>query len=267
MMGDNKLVVSIVGVGNMGGAIAKALSKSDKYSVKVFNRSIQKAKDVAKGRKIEVVEDIVDLKNSDVLIIATKPQTLFSFYPTLSSLRAKLYISIAAGVPLYRLKENLKTEKCVRFMPNLAAEINRSVTALTYTEDLGVDEKEIAHSIASSFGEAFYLEEDAFSAFIGISGSAIAFIYEFISALTLGGVREGISYKKSEEIVLETIKSAIELEKATQRSAIELESMVCSARGTTIEGVKKLKDLGFESSIIEAVSASSRRSRELEENA
>ena len=151
-------------------------------------------------------------------------------------------------------------------MPNIASSVKSSVTAVTYNDSLAEEKKKTALSIASLFGSAFYLEENLFSAFIGISGSAIAYVYEFIHALILGGIREGINYNKAEEIVLDTLKSAIELEKATRRSAIDLETMVCSARGTTIEGVKCLKDFGFERAVIEAVSAASNKSRELEAN-
>lgn len=265
-MNKEKKSVAIIGCGNMGSAILRAIASSPLYSVSVYNRTKEKAIKAASGLTVQVLDNMEDAKNSDIVIISTKPQTLKAIYPSLSSLNAGLFISIAAGVKLSTLEENLKSKNCVRYMPNIASSVKSSVTAVTYDDSLAEEKKKTALSIASLFGSAFYLEENLFSAFIGISGSAIAYVYEFIHALILGGIREGINYNKAEEIVLDTLKSAIELEKATRRSAIDLETMVCSARGTTIEGVKCLKDFGFERAVIEAVSAASNKSRELEAN-
>ena len=61
--------------------------------------------------------------------------------------------------------------------------------------------------------------------------------------------------------------SAARLQKATGASAADLETMVCSAKGTTIEGVKALADGNFANAVINAVSAAARRSEELEKKA
>ena len=133
----------------------------------------------------------------------------------------------------------------------------------------GMDEKlvNLSIDIASSFGDAFLLDESLFSAFIGISGSAIAFVFDFMHNIAMAGVREGIPYTKALSIVSGTLESAAMLQKATGKGAIELETMVCSPRGTTIEGVKALTDGGFASVVQDAVEATVRKSEEMTRNA
>lgn len=258
--------VGIIGAGNMGSAIASSLEKKNDYSVYLFNRTKEKAEKVAREKSITVLSSISQMKDLDVIILAVKPLQVTSIYPLLSSFKSPLFISLLAGVTLETLKKNLESERVVRFMPNIGALASSSVTALTYSEELSSIDREISLDIAKSFGSAFFLEEKLFNAFIGISGSAIAFVFEFMHSLALSGVREGIGYKESLEIVEETINSAIKLQKTTEKSAIELETMVCSPKGTTIEGLKKLKELGFEFSVMEAVKAVTDKCKEIENN-
>lgn len=255
--------IAIVGCGNMGSAIAASLSKDSSYEVFVYNRSKEKALSLQKEyNNITVLDKLEDATGFDIIMIAVKPQMLALLYENLSNLKAKMYISIAAGVNLKTLSENLKTDNVVRFMPNIAAKAKSSVTAVALGK--GVKDESIALSIASSFGSAFILPEEQFAAFIGISGSAIAYVFEFIHYLALGGVKEGIPYNKSAEIAKDTLISASKLMDLTKKSAIELETMVCSASGTTIEGVKALQDGAFGSAVMNAVIKAAERNKELE---
>ena len=256
--------VGIIGSGNMGGAIARSLAEESDYMVTIYNRTLDKAVKIAEGRRIKVGSSLNSLANMDVVILAVKPQVLPSIYEDVRNLNAPLYISLLAGVTLSSLEKMLMSRNIVRYMPNIAAGVKSSVTAVTYYETLSDEKKKLALDIASSFGSAFYLNESLFNGFIGISGSAIAFVFEFMHALSLAGVREGIPYSTSLDIVRETLRSAVEEQKSTQKGATELENMVCSAKGTTIEGVKKLKELNFENAVMEAARASAEKARSME---
>lgn len=254
-----KTRVLIVGTGNMGSAVARALEKRKDTEVYVTNRTRSKAERTAEGTSMKVLDKAGDMKNADVVILAVKPLMIETVAAEVSALDAGLYISLAAGIDLAFLKSSLGKNNVVRFMPNIAASVGASVTAVTYTDDLDDDKKKEALSIASSFGSAFHLDESVFNAFIGISGSGIAYVFEFMHALALGGVREGIGYREALHIVEDTLLSAVALQKESGKGAIENEIMVCSPRGTTIEGVKILKESSFENSVIEAVSAAARK--------
>ncbi|MBQ2259211.1 MAG: pyrroline-5-carboxylate reductase, partial [Spirochaetales bacterium] len=144
------------------------------------------------------------------------------------------------------------------------ARTKKAVTAVAFSLSMENSDKKLAMDIANSFGSAFELEEKLFSAFIGISGSAIAYVFEMIHQIAMGGVREGIAYPKSLEIVRDTFESATSLLKESGLGAVELETMVCSAGGTTIEGVKALEDGNLGATLINAVSAAAEKSRKME---
>lgn len=262
-----RIRIAVIGGGNMGGAITSAISKNKEYEVFLYERTTEKAKKLLKECPINLISSISEASDMDCVIIALKPQNLPYFYEELSLLSPRLFISICAGVDLDTLKTNLKTSSVIRFMPNIGAKVKKSVTAVATSEDVEEDLVNLSMDIARSFGDAFLLDESLFSAFIGISGSAIAFVFDFMHNLAMAGVREGIPYDKALSIVSGTMESAAMLQKSTGKGAIELETMVCSPRGTTIEGVKALTDGGFASIIQDAVDATVRKSEEMTRNA
>ncbi len=259
--------ISIIGSGNMGSAIALALSDSD-YDVALYDKAREKAEETAAQKEgIKVLDSIEEAAGSDAIILAIKPQVMPSMYIALREIETGLWISIAAGVPLSVLEDHLGTDNIVRFMPNIAARAKRSVTAIAAGDGVGAENRSLAFSIASSFGAAYFLNEELFPAFIGLSGSGIAYMLEMMHHMALGGVKAGIPYPEALSIVRDTMMSAAELQKESGRGAVELETMVCSAAGTTIEGVKALSDNGFGSALMEAVLAASEKSIELEAKA
>ena len=266
-MANSKARITVIGTGNMGGAFAESLSENPEIELSVFDSYRPCADKVSEGRPIAFLDDMTGAKGSDVVIIAVKPQVLPEIYQDLADLRPELFISIAAGVTLEKLQKNLGTKKVVRFMPNIAAKVGKAVTAVAFTDSITEDEKNLAMMIAKSVGSAFELEENLFSAFIGISGSGIAYMFDLMHNIAMGGVKEGIPYAKGLSIVADTMISAAALQKETGKNAIDLEAMVCSAKGTTIEGVAKLAEGGFASAVQNAVSAAAERSRELEKKA
>ena len=152
-------------------------------------------------------------------------------------------------------------------MPNIAARTRRSVTAVAAGDGVGTDNRSLALAIATSFGSAYFISEELFPAFIGISGSGIAYMLSMMHHMAMGGVKAGIPYPEALSIVRDTMSSAAELQKGTGKGAIDLETMVCSAAGTTIEGVKALEDKGFGSALMKAVQAAADKSIELEAKA
>ena len=252
----------------MGGAIASALCENSCYEVSVYSTG-KGASEFVKQHDSAFLRTSLEqlLENSEVVILAVKPQILPSLYEALKPYgKAKKWISLAAGVSLKTLSDQLGSTDVIRFMPNVAAKVKSSVTAVAAHEKADKEFVSQAYGIASSFGSAFFLEEKLFSSFIGVSASAIAYVFQFVHALGLGGCNEGIAYGKAVEMVCDTMKGAVDLIQKTGRNAVDLEASVCSAGGTTVEGVKVLEESGFNGIVIDAVLAAAKKARDLEKS-
>lgn len=252
--------LAIIGLGNMGGSIARALGESGEFELHFFDLDKSRMEDL-EGRIAESLEDAVD--RAEVVLIAIKPQFITSEFLRSIDRKDRKYISIAAGVTLSRLEKGLSSANICRFMPNLAASKKKAVTAMCFKNGASQDFKVLAGRIAESFGSAFELDESQFSAFIGISGSLIAFALEFIHSSAMAGVREGIPYPRAMEIVRDTMNSATALLEEGECPA-SIIPKVCSASGTTIEGMLSLDEYGFSNAIEKAVRNTTERSRVME---
>ena len=165
--------IGFLGCGNMGGSIANAINND--YEVYVFDKDQAKAKAISNVTVFSSESEL--LEKSDIIILAVKPQILPSLYPLLSEFSTKKYISIAAGVPLEVLERKINCKNIVRFMPNIAAKSKAAVTAIAASRSADKEFIQTAFDIATHFGSAFMLDENLFPAFIGISGSAIAYVF------------------------------------------------------------------------------------------
>lgn len=257
--------VSFLGCGNMGFAIARALSEKTGHAITLHSPRSARAKAEEIGAKYAPTCEEA-LESADIVILAVKPQLLPSFYPLLSKYKEKKYISLAAGVPLEVLERKCSMSEICRFMPNLAAAKGESVTAVAFSGSASESFKAEAMEIAASFGDAFLLPEALFSPFIGVSGSAIAYILQMVHAMAMGGTYCGMSYTESARIAASTLRSAAAVLEDGEAPA-SLVSRVCSAGGTTIEGMKALAEGSFDAAVMDAVIKASNKSKALEERA
>ncbi len=260
--------ITFLGCGNMGAAIATALADKGNFAITLFDKDKDKADELASlinAKSSETAEEA--LKDASYILIAVKPQILPSLYPLLRKHNDKKIISIAAGVPLEVLEREIGAKDIVRFMPNIAAKCKRAVTAVAFKTDSSKEFEAEALEIASAFGSAFPLEENLFPAFIGISGSAIAYVFEFIHALAMGGCEAGIPYNQSVEIARDTLLSACALQEQSKENPVALMTKVCSAAGTTIKGMHALSAGAFDDTVINAVMEACKKSIELEKSA
>lgn len=85
--------ILIVGTGNMGSAVARALEKRNDTEVYVTNRTRAKAERTAEGTGMKVLDKAGDMKNADVVILAVKPHMIEAVAAEVSALDAALYIS------------------------------------------------------------------------------------------------------------------------------------------------------------------------------
>ncbi len=259
--------VGVIGFGNMGEALALGLVRKNLCAeVGIFETNPATRAKAAKNKKLRVHETLESLVDaSAIIVVAIKPQDIPGLLARLRPLaHKKAFISIAAGLGSTYFQKELGVDQVVRFMPNLAAKVGKSLVGVSAGSDCGPAFAEQATVIAGAMGRAVVLPEKLMAAITGLSGSGIAFVFHFVHAMAMGGVREGFPYPQALEHVLDTLDGAVALLRETGEHPISFESKVCSPSGTTVEGVKALEKGGFTDAVLEAVSAAARRAHELE---
>ncbi|MBE3610247.1 pyrroline-5-carboxylate reductase [Campylobacter sp. RM12916] len=258
--------VGFIGVGNMGEAILGAAIKQEfvkEQEIFAFARSKNSALKDKFG--INVCDNEHEVaKNADLLIIAIKPA---GFEELLKAIKddtkdGAIILSVASGISINFMSERLnKNVKIVRSMPNVAAAISQSVTAICFGENFTHEDRKIVMKFIESFGSAHEIEEKLFAAFVAIAGSLPAYVFVFIEALADGAVLEGMPRLKAYEIASRAVASSANLISQTGKHPAQLKDAVCSPMGTTIEAIAALEKNGFRNAVIEAVKACSKKAK------
>ena len=262
--------VGIIGFGNMGEALAAGLLKTaPSPSLFIFEHQAEAKAKALVQYKLPVVSSLTELlQKAEILVIAVKPQDLSPVVLKLAedgfARENKALISLAAGVKTSWFTERLGSSRVVRFMPNLAAKVGASLVGVSPAEGCPDQVISQAVTIAGAAGEAAVVPEKLLGVVTGISGSGIAFVFRFLHAMAMGGVREGMPYAQALAFALATADGAVKLLRETSEHPIAFESKVCSPSGTTVEGVRVLEEAAVSAAIMDAVSAATRRAVELE---
>jgi pyrroline-5-carboxylate reductase len=251
-----------IGLGNMGGAILSGMASSGRFdadSICGFNRSSGKTAALSQSTGLIPRASAAEVvKTSDVVVLSVKPQMMQAVMDETAPLLSpeQTVITIAAGLPCAWYEDRLgEGVPVVRVMPNIAAKVQRAVTAICAGKFASEEHLAAAEKIFSTVGSVYRVEESMFSAFSAIGGASGAFIDLYIDALAEAGVKAGFPRKFACAIAADAVLGAAELVKQSGEHPIELCDRVCSPGGTTIEGVLTLKRLGFESAVQQATQA------------
>jgi pyrroline-5-carboxylate reductase len=255
-----------IGLGNMGGAIARGLAAGGKFSLHGFDPSAgmcRKSEDI-----MTIHPDARELAaSSDFVLLAVKPQVMRSVLAGLAPALGPetCLISIAAGVTLSQLVEwSGNVCPVVRVMPNTPAMVGKGVYALCFDHDR-VDEarRQAVTDAFASIGQAHVLPEKLFDAYTGLIGSGPAYVYAFMEGLIDAGVTLGLTRAQATSMVAGLVAGSALMAEADGAHPTMLKEMVTSPGGTTIAGLNALDEHRFKFALSQAVLAAARRSKEL----
>jgi len=250
-----------IGLGNMGGAIIKGMVSSGSFAgdnIYGINRSPEKTRNLHACCGLIPCQSVTELaQKSDIIVLSVKPQMLSDVLPMLSALPSgKLVISISAGKTLsWYAPWFPEGTPVIRVMPNMNAQVCASVTSVCGNEYVTEEQLDIARKIFLSVGSVYELQESFFPAFSAICGASGAFVFMYIDALAEAGVRAGFPRKMAEEMATATVMGAAKMKTASDEHPIALMKKICSPGGTTIEGVLKLRELGFATAVQQSIQA------------
>lgn len=265
-----KLTLGFLGAGKMATALARGFVRA-----KLVSPGNLLASDPSEtARKVFAGETGARTTRSNlevaafgrVMVLAVKPDqvagVLTEIRPRFN--RRQLLISIAAGVPTPKLEGALgEGARVIRVMPNTPALVGASATGYALGRHAQPEDGQLAARLFSAVGIAFELKELLLDAVTGLSGSGPAFVYQFIEALSDGGVAAGLPRGVATALAAQTVLGAARMVLETQQHPGALKDMVTSPGGTTIEGVHELEKGNFRGAVISAVRSAAAKSRQL----
>lgn len=258
--------LTILGGGNMGGAIARALVTNSAYRVSVIEPDTEKRAGF-EMHGIATFPSLSDASATEILLIAIKPQQWQAMAETLSHTPKNappLVLSIMAGISIAALQQI--SPRVVRVMPNLPALIHESMSVLAAPAELTAHDRKIAEAVFASIGQTAWVEsEEMLHAVTAISGSGPGFVYGFMEVLEKASINLGLNAALAKRLITQTLCGSALLARASEESYAQLRMQVTSKGGTTEAGLKALLTPAFHDAIEGAARAARDRSKALAE--
>lgn len=262
--------IGFFGAGKMATALARGFVNAEI----IFPREITAADPIDAAQKNFAKETGANLAKSNlevaesatVLILATKPDQVAAVLAEISGAFTKnhLLISIAAGVPLAKLEAGLPAgARVIRVMPNTPALVGAGASAFALGKTATGADGELTKKLLSAVGSAFQVKESLLDAVTGLSGSGPAYVYQFIEALSDGGVASGLPRDIATKLAAQTVLGSAKMVLETGQHPGALKDQVTSPGGTTIEGLHELEKGRFRGVVISAVRAATEKSKKL----
>ncbi|MCZ0718125.1 pyrroline-5-carboxylate reductase [Aerococcus kribbianus] len=262
--------ITLIGAGNMGGAILTGLLNSQNFSSQSITISVHTeshAKNLEENLGVTTYTDNCQaVTEADLVILAVKPYQLDEVITEIKPhLKANcLLVSIATGYSLQQAEKDLGSQiKFARVMPNLPAQIGQGVSALAPNHNISADDLEFIQSVFATIGLVEIIAETQLDAITGLSGSSPALIFMMIEAMADAGVNKGLSRDQALKLASQAVAGSAAMISQENLHPEVLKDRVCTPAGTTIDLVRQAEKDNFRSTVQEAIIAAIDKSSSL----
>lgn len=254
--------IAIIGCGNLGTSIANGLLSLESFDPKnlILTKRNTNSLSSFKEKGVQVITDNLHAaKEADIILLGVKPYNVSTILreikPSLDS-KNQVIISLATGITLEEMYQEIDLEMVAfRAMPNIAADIQESVTCICHTKADEI-QIELVKELFDSVGFTISIDESLMEAATVLGACGIAYVLRFIRAMIQGGIQIGFDAVTASRIVNQTVKGAAELmiqKNLHPEAAID---KVTTPKGCTIVGLNEMEHQGFSSAMVRGVIAS-----------
>ena len=259
---------AFLGAGKMSMALIKGMLRANLCSasdITVSSRSKSSLENLTASTGVtSAASNAEAVARGDAILLCVKPaDAAQALKEAGDALEGRLLISIVTGLKITTLRKTAPNLRVIRAMPNTAAMVGRSATAIAVDQSTPQEDTKTAERVFSAIGKVFLVPEDQLDAVTGLSGSGPAFVYLAMEALSEGGVAAGLPRALALDLAIQTVAGAAEMAASTREHPARLREMVTSPGGTTVAGLLVLEGAAVRSALINAVRAAAARSKEL----
>ncbi|KAA9299045.1 MULTISPECIES: pyrroline-5-carboxylate reductase [Aerococcus] len=263
-------IISIIGAGNMGGAIAKGILENPPFQsmeVRLADQAVDQLKVFSDQYSVTCFTDNKEaVAGADYVILALKPAYIEAVIQEIKASLSPtcLLVSIATSLSLEGASKLLGSEqKFARVMPNTPAQVGAGMAGIVCNERLDADDRQGLHAIFSSLGQARFVTEDQLNTVTALSGSGPALMYMMLEAMADAAVLTGMGRQDAYDFASQTMLGAAQMAQESQLHPGQLKDMVCTPAGTTIAEVQAAEALGLRTAMIESLLAGYDKAKEL----
>jgi len=249
----------------MGGSTVEGLLKTNivKSSDITVADPVQATLDRFAPMGVSVTSDnAVAVQGADVVMVFVKPwlvELVIKEIKGSMDYENQLLVVVAAGVSAKAIMEWADKDggaplQLFLAIPNIAIAERSSMTFLVPVM-AHEDSVKTVKDLFDEVGQTIVTEERLLGAGTTLASCGIAYAMRYIRAATEGGVELGFKSSQAQQIVMQTVKGAVELLQANGMHPEAAIDLVTTPGGVTIKGLNEMEHAGFTSAVIRGLKA------------
>ena len=254
--------LTVIGAGNMGGALIKGWAKSgkiDNITVADKNEALL-AQFKQDYPALNITTDNVEaVKGADIVVLVVKPWLMKMVLAEVKhalDLDKQIIVSDAANFTTGMLAEELGADgQFFYVIPNIAAEFGASMSFIAKAPAATDESLKAVEELYAIDGDTLVVAENLVGPGMMMASCGIAYVMRYIRAQMEGGCEMGFYPQQAKQIALQTMQGAVSLLKATGWHPEEAIDKVTTPGGVTIKGLNELDHAGFNSAVIRSLKA------------
>ena len=255
------MTLSVIGCGAMGGSMIEGWLKTDiitPSNITAADPFESSLKRFVNTGITTTTDNRTAAKEKDIICVVVKPWLVENVLTDIkdSLNNNQILIVVAAGVSLAQVKavvgDDISVVLCI---PNTAIAVKASMTFIV--PDANVTDEQLAtiKSLFEATGSCMKVEEKQLSSATVLASCGIAYAMRYVRAASEGGVQLGFKADMAKDIVLQTVKGAVELLQASGKHPEEEIDKVTTPGGLTIRGLNTMEQNGFSNAVIQGLLA------------
>lgn len=255
--------ITVIGAGAMGGSTVDGMLKLQSLTagdITVSDPMADLSRFEANGAVV-TKDNAAAVKGADIVMVFVKPwlveQVLKSIKDSMDYAKQTLVV-IAAGVKgasiLEWMDKNGSAPAVVLCIPNIAI---AQLASMTFLVNVNADsaKADTVQALFDQLGKTIVTTENLLGAGTTLASCGIAYAMRYVRASSEGGVELGFKAHDAQEIVMQTMKGAVELLQASGMHPEAAIDLVTTPGGVTIKGLNEMEHAGFSSAVIRGLKA------------
>jgi pyrroline-5-carboxylate reductase len=248
-----------LGGGRITGAMAAGLRLAGyNGEIVVYDRNPEKLRALRRESQIEVARDLKSaVERAVMLIVAVRPASVAEILDEVAARGVpvpKLCVSLAAGVPLRKLRARLgRSVRWARAMPSPVCRVGRGLTALSFDRGVTRRERVRVREFFGHMGAVLEIPEGQFDAFTAVFSSSHG--YHAMSTLAKAGQDAGLGRATALTAAAHALSDGIAYWRDSGKALADLLQEAVTPGGTAAAAMSAMDRTGYARAVANGVKA------------
>jgi len=255
--------IAFLGGGRITGALCAGLRLGgfDEPLV-VYDRNKDKLSSLRRESRVEIAHDLSSaMRSAAIVLIAVRPTSVAGLLDEMKALseRPKLCVSLAAGIPLRKLRTGTPGVQWVRAMPSPVCRVGRGLTALCFDRRVHRKQRTVVGRLFRRVGQVVEVPENRFDLFTATFSSSHG--YHALARLSEAAQQAGLDRKTSLIAAAHALADGIQYWRESGLSLDELLHEAATPGGIAAATMEAMDRAGYPRVVAKGLAAGVARAR------